>query len=86
MPNKLWDDCDIGGACVCHPYAGTSDYKLEGDDMVYCRSMEWDAVGAPEFDNRQKVWMEIDPTTPNDEINTFDLAVERYNMKHVESE
>ena len=83
MENKLWDDCDIDGPCVCHPYAGSSDYEVKEGELVYCRSLEWGSVGAPEFDVRQKMWLDIDPNTPSEEINKYDLAVEFYDMQEV---
>ena len=85
MEIKKWDDCDIEGPCTCYPYAGTSEYIREGDELVYCRSLEWEAMAnAPELDARQKIWLGIDPNIPDEDIDMDEVWVKFYNPQPIE--
>lgn len=53
---KIWDDCDTpGGQCILHDYTQGSEWTTEvsSNTVIYCRTLESAANGAPPEDARQ---------------------------------
>ncbi len=82
-----WDDCDIGGACCCYGYtSGQSEWVWKADEPhTFCRTLEFGASTAPEFDQRQIDFLGMEPCD-NDDIDAVDMIdflKEHFNMQKV---